>query len=113
MCVYSLLERQGREERREKSFVVTNSFRGDERGERKREKAEEEEEEGAMATPLNKLRILFCGVEFPGAVHHTQQFLKPYPHISVSQISYKIYLWCVLFVLGGGGFYVALGHWRN
>ncbi len=66
-----------------------------------------------MATPLNKLRILFCGVEFPGAVHHTQQFLKPYPHISVSQISYKIYLWCVLFVLGGGGFYVALGHWRN
>ncbi|CAM6034593.1 unnamed protein product [Sphagnum compactum] len=48
-----------------------------------REKAEEEEEEGAMATPLNKLRILFCGVEFPGAVHHTQQFLKPYPHISI------------------------------
>jgi hypothetical protein len=38
-----------------------------------------------MATPLNKLRILFCGVEFPGAVHHTQQFLKHYPHISVSQ----------------------------
>jgi len=36
-----------------------------------------------MATPLNKLRILFCGVEFPGAVHHTQQFLKHYPHISI------------------------------
>ncbi|CAK9856119.1 unnamed protein product, partial [Sphagnum jensenii] len=50
-----------------------------------REKAEEEEEEeeGAMATPLNKLRILFCGVEFPGAVNHTQQFLKHYPHISI------------------------------
>jgi hypothetical protein len=66
-----------------------------------------------MATPLNKLGILFCGVEFPGAVYHTQQFLKRYPHISVSQFSYKICLGCVLFVLGGGGCYVALGHWRN